>query len=92
MRLDIDKVTDIKGAELIREIQRLRDEYVFNTGREPNKIKMSYPTFIRNRHYLSENQLIWTAINDFTLDVHIRVYGMELEFDDNMEGVEVYDM
>lgn len=86
----MSKENAIRGEGLIREIQRLRDAYVFNTGREPNKIKMSYPTFIRNRHYLSENQLIWTAVNDFTLDVHIRVYGMELEIDDNMEGVEVY--
>lgn len=90
MRLGIDKIVGRKGEDLIKAIRRLRDEYVHTTGREPNKIEMSYPTFTRIRDHLIDNQIIWTRMNDITCRIDIRIYGMDLEFVDYMEGIEIY--
>lgn len=77
---------------LIHEIRRRRDDYVRDTGREPSKIKMSYPTFLRIREYAIENGFLWSSFDYFLYTTRRRLYGMELELVDNMEGVEVYDV
>lgn len=49
---------------------------------------MSYPTFTRIKDYAIENQMMWRRVNEFTREIDIRLYGMDLEFVDHMEGVE----
>lgn len=92
VRLDMNKIVGKKKDDLLHEIIRLRDDYIFRTGELPTKIKMSRATFSRIDSYADCYGFLLCIYDEFAREMKYRLCAMDVVFDEDEKGVEVYDM
>lgn len=90
MRLGTDKIEGVKKDDLLRMILDLRGGYIHDTGHPPTIIKMSRATFDEIQSYADCYHHLFCRYDEFANCMKYQLCGMNVVFDNDEKGVEVY--